>query len=154
MSRLTESVIEDFAIKLFERLGYFYEQPERENYSDVLLIERLQSAINHINPTIPESARQQALKDVERIHSPELLANNETFHRMLTEGVKVTYQKDGHERGDSVMLIDFDNPENNEFLVVNQFTVIENHLEKRPDVILFVNGLPFARTKTYSAVWG
>ena len=142
MSRLTESVIEDFAIKIFENLGYFYEQPERENYSDVLLIERLQSAINHINPTIPESARQQALKEVERIHSPELLANNETFHRMLTEGVKVTYQKDGHERGDSVMLIDFDNPENNEFLVVNQFTIIENHQEKRPDVILFVNGLP------------
>jgi type I restriction enzyme R subunit len=142
MSRLTESVIEDFAIELFERLGYFYEQPERENYSDVLIIERLQSAINHINPTIPESAKEQALKEVERIHSPELLANNETFHRMLTEGVKVTYQKDGHERGDSVMLIDFDNPENNEFLVVNQFTVIENHQEKRPDVILFVNGLP------------
>ena len=142
MSRLTESVIEDFAIKLFERLGYFHEQPERENYSDVLLIERLQSAINHINPTIPELARQQALKEVERIHSPELLANNETFHRMLTEGVKVTYQKEGHERGDSIMLIDFETPENNEFLVVNQFTIIENHQEKRPDVILFVNGLP------------
>jgi len=142
MSKLSENVIEEFAIKLFERLGYFYEQPERENYSDVLLIERLQSAINHINSTIPESARQQALKEVERIHSPELLANNETFHRMLTEGVKVTYQKDGHERGDSVMLIDFETPENNEFLVVNQFTVIENHQEKRPDVILFVNGLP------------
>jgi len=88
MSKLSENVIEEFAIKLFERLGYFYEQPERENYSDVLLIERLQSAINHINSTIPESARQQALKEVERIHSPELLANNETFHRMLTEGVK------------------------------------------------------------------
>lgn len=142
MTRLIESDIEGLAIKLFERLGYFYEQPERENYSDVLLIERLQSAINHINPTIPESARQQALKEVERIHSPDTLANNETFHRMLTEGVKVTYQKDGHERGDSVMLIDFETPENNEFLVVNQFTVIENHQEKRPDVILFINGLP------------
>lgn len=141
-NNLTESVIEDFAIKLFEGLGYFYQQPERENYSEVLLIDRLQSAIQNINPSIPELAQQQALKEVERIHSPELLANNETFHRMLTEGVNVTYQKDGHERGDLVWLIDFDNPENNEFLVVNQFTIIENHQEKRPDVILFVNGLP------------
>lgn len=152
MNKITESDIEELAIDLLKNLGYRCihapdispdsKQPERENYSDVLLIDRLQCAINHINPTIPESARQQALKEVERIHSPEFLANNETFHRMLTEGVKVTYQKDGHERGDSVMLIDFDNPENNEFLVVNQFTVIENHQEKRPDVILFVNGLP------------
>lgn len=152
MARLIESDIEELAIKLFENLGYRYiyapdiapdsDTPERKSFSDVLLIDRLQSAIQRINPTIPESAKEQALKDVERIHSPELLANNETFHRLLTEGVNVTYQKDGHERGDLVFLIDFDNPENNEFLVVNQFTVIENHQEKRPDVILFVNGLP------------
>lgn len=152
MVRLIESDIEELTIKLLENFGYKHiyapdiapdsDAPERNNFSDVLLIDRLRSAIRNINPTIPESAREQALKDVERIHSPELLTNNETFHRLLTEGVNVTYQKEGHERGDLVFLIDFDNPENNEFLVVNQFTVIENHQEKRPDVILFVNGLP------------
>jgi type I restriction enzyme R subunit len=71
-----------------------------------------------------------------------LLANNEAFHRLLSEGVKVSYQQHGNERGDLVWLVDFANPDNNEFVVANQFTVIENHQNKRPDVILFVNGLP------------
>jgi type I restriction enzyme R subunit len=70
------------------------------------------------------------------LHSPELIANNEAFHRMLTEGIKVSYQKDGANRGDLVWLIDFINPENNEFLVTNQFTVIENNVNKRPDTHL------------------
>jgi type I restriction enzyme R subunit len=71
-----------------------------------------------------------------------LIANNEIFHRLLTEGVKVTYQKDGIQRGDIVWLVDFKNTQNNDFLVVNQFTVIENHKNKRPDIVIFVNGLP------------
>jgi type I restriction enzyme R subunit len=81
-------------------------------------------------------------KGVERLHSPELLANNEAFHRMMAEGVKVNYQKDGQDRGDLVWLVDFANPENNEFVVANQLTVIENNQNKRPDIVLFVNGLP------------
>jgi type I restriction enzyme R subunit len=76
--------------------------------------------------------------------SPGMSTNNETFHRMLTEGIKVTYQKDGHPRGDLVWLVDFHTPENNDFVVCNQFTVIENHQNKRPDMVLFVNGLPLA----------
>ena len=84
----------------------------------------------------------EALKEVGRIQSPELLANNEAFHRLLTEGVKVSYQQHGNERGDLVWLVDFANPDNNEFVVANQFTVIENNQNKRPDLILFVNGLP------------
>ena len=91
---------------------------------------------------MPRHALQEAVKDVERIHSPELLVNNETFHRLLTEGVKVSYQKDGQDRGDLVWLIDFAKPENNEFVVANQFTVIENNQNKRPDIVLLVNGLP------------
>lgn len=152
MERLTENTIEAFAIKLFERLGYSYiyapeiapdgARPERSNYDQVLLTERLRTAVRRINPTIPLAAQQEAIKEVERIHSPEVLANNEAFHRMLTEGVKVSYQQDGHDRGDLIWLIDFANPENNDFVVANQFTVIENNQKKRPDVILFVNGLP------------
>lgn len=161
-NKITENKIEEFAIELLERLGYQYiyapdiahdgERPERNSYEDVLLTERLQNAIRRINSKIPFDSQEEALKEIQRINSPELLANNETFHRMLTEGINVSYQKDlpasagqagGTEtRGDLVWLIDFENPENNEFIVANQFTVIENGNNKRPDVILFVNGIP------------
>jgi type I restriction enzyme R subunit len=152
MSKLAESALEDFAIKLLERLGYSYvyapdiapdgDNPERRHYNEVILKDRLWSAVQRINPSVRRHALQEAVKDVERLHSPELLANNEAFHRLLTEGVKVNYQKDGQDRGDLVWLIDFAKLSNNEFVVANQFTVIENNQNKRPDIILFVNGLP------------
>ena len=106
------------------------------------LIERLQNAIRRISPKIPIDSLEEALKEIQRINSPELIANNESFHRMLTEGINVSYQKDGNQRGDLVWLIDFENAENNEFIVANQYTVIENGNNKRPDMILFVNGIP------------
>ncbi len=150
--KITENTIEEFSIELLERLGYQYiyapdiahdgEKPERASYEEVLLTERLQNAIRRINPKVPADSQEEAFKEIQRINSPELLANNESFHRMLTEGINVSYQKDGHDRGDLVWLIDFKNPENNEFIVANQFTVIENGNNKRPDVILFVNGIP------------
>ena len=102
----------------------------------------MQNAIRRINPNIPYDSQEEALKEIQRINSPELLNNNESFHRMLTEGIKVSYQKESNQRGDLVWLIDFKNPENNEFVVANQFTVIEDGNTKRPDVILFVNGIP------------
>jgi len=152
MTKITESKIENFTIELLENFGYQYlygpdiapdgNRPERQSFEDVLLLEYLQKAVNRINPTIPQDSREDAIKQIQRLNSPELIANNEAFHRMLTEGIKVSYQKDGNERGDLVWLIDFKNPENNDFLVVNQFTVIENGVNKRPDVVLFVNGLP------------
>ncbi len=149
---MTESAIEEFAIELLEHQGYQYvyapdiapdsDTPERTTFEDVLLLERLRTAVGRINPTIPADAREDAIKQIQRLNSPELIANNEAFHRMLTEGIKVSYHKDGADRGDLVWLIDLIDPENNEFLVANQFTVIENNVKKRPDVILFVNGLP------------
>lgn len=152
MTKITESAIEKFTIDLLEKAGYHYiygptiapdgETPERESFEDVLLIERLQKAIGRINPTVPQECREDAVKQIQRLISPELIPNNEAFHRLLTEGIKVTIQKDGRSRGDLVWLVDFKNPENNDFLVVNQFTVIENNVNKRPDVILFINGLP------------
>lgn len=152
MSKLTESAIEALAIQLFEQLGYsaIYapdiapdgDQPERTRYDEVLLIGRLSKALQRINPGMTATVLQAALKEVERIHSPELLTNNETFHRLLTEGVKVSTQHEGNERGDIVWLIDFDNPGHNEFAVASQFTVIENNLNKRPDLVVFVNGMP------------
>ena len=152
MTKITESAIEQFAINLLEHLGYQYlygpdiapdgDAPLRQSFSDVLLHDQLEKALARINPAVPASCREEALRQVERLGTHELIVNNEAFHRMLTEGIKVTHQVDGHDRGDLVWLIDFDNPENNDFVVVNQFTIIENHANKRPDLILFVNGLP------------
>jgi len=152
MSRITESAIEEFAIELLERQGYQYiyapdiapdsDTPERERFEDVLLLKRLRKAVGRINPGIPADAREDAIRQVRRLHSPDLISNNEAFHRMLTEGINVSYRKDGADRGDLVWLVDFNDPENNDFLVANQFTVVENDKNKRPDIILFVNGLP------------
>jgi type I restriction enzyme R subunit len=152
MIKLNEDAIETLAIERLQALGYQYihgaeiapdsTSPERESFADVLLIERLRQAVKRINPTIAQPALDEAIKTIQRISSPELLANNEAFHRLLTEGVNVSYQKDGSQRGDLVWLIDFANPDNNEFLVVNQYTIIENNQNKRPDLILFVNGIP------------
>jgi len=152
MAKITESQIETFCIELLKKQGYEYiyapdiapdsDNPQRSSFEAVLFSSRLTDAVARINPSIPHDAQQQAIKEISRIHSPELLTNNESFHRMLTEGVKISYQKDGSQRGDLVWLVDFANPENNNFVVANQFTVIENGVNKRPDVVLFVNGLP------------
>ncbi len=152
MTRITEHSIEAFAIELLDKLGYEYiyapniapdgGTPERETYEQVLLVERLQNAVKRINKYIPADAQAEAIKEIQRIASPELLANNEAFHRLLTEGIPVSKRVDGDDRGDRVWLIDFKNPYNNDFVVANQFTVVENNNNKRPDVILFVNGIP------------
>jgi type I restriction enzyme R subunit len=77
-----------------------------------------------------------------RIASPDLLHNNESFHRLLVEKVKIPYQENGYERSHEVALIDFEHIGNNQFLVVNQYTIIENNQNKRPDLLLFINGIP------------
>jgi len=152
MTRITENIIEAFAIELLAKLGYEYiyapdiaydgENPERDNYAQVLLLNRLQTAVKRINHSIPATAQAEAIKEIQRIASPELLTNNEAFHRLLTEGIPVSKRIDGYDRGDRVWLIDFKNPHNNDFVVANQFTIIENGSNKRPDIILFVNGIP------------
>lgn len=151
MHTITESEVEQICLEYLEDLGYgcllgpdispdglFVER----KYSDVVLIDRLTSAIDKLNPAIPDEAKADAIKKVLRADSPNLLNNNETFHRYLTEGIDIEYRKDGNIRGDKVYLVDFNNPENNEFLAVNQFTVIEEGNNKRPDIVLFINGLP------------
>ena len=151
-TKITEDAIELLAIEHLEALGYHYlygpdiasdgDHPERGSYDDVLLLKRLEAAVARLNSCVPATAQIDALRQIQRLNAPELIANNEAFHRLLTEGVPVTYQKDGVPRGDLVWLVDFTHPENNEWLVVNQFTVIENGVNKRPDVVLFVNGIP------------
>jgi type I restriction enzyme R subunit len=152
MKPITEDKIETFAIEVLQSMGWEYvhglaiapsaEQSERENFEQIVLIERLRKSVSVLNPTIPQDAQEQAIQKVLRIYSPELLHNNEIFHQLLVEKVKIPYQQDGFERSYEVALIDFENPLNNEFLCINQYTIVENNQNKRPDVLLFVNGLP------------
>jgi type I restriction enzyme R subunit len=161
MTKIVENTIESFAIELLSRLGYEYiygpdiapdgENPERESYEQVLLIKHLQNAVKRINPGIPADGQAEAIKAIQRIASPDLLANNETFHRLLTEGIPVSKRVEGDDRGDRVWLIDFKNPNNNEFVVANQFTIVENGINKRPDVLLFVNGIPLVMMELKNA---
>ncbi len=162
MKPITEQIIEEFAIGLLEKLGYEYlyapniapdsSTPERNSFEQVILRGRLEKAVRRINYTIPIDAQNEAIKEIQRIASPELLANNEAFHRFLTEGVPVSKRIDGDDRGDRVWLIDFKDPMNNEFVVANQFTIVENGNNKRPDIILFVNGLPLVVIELKNAV--
>jgi type I restriction enzyme R subunit len=149
---LYESEIEEITLKqLRDESGYCLafgpdllegSNPERV-YNEVVLHSRLRAAIDKLNPRIPSAAREEAYKKVLRTEGLRLIDNNEAFHRLLTEGVDVKFGiGGGKSRTDKVWLIDFDHPENNDFLAVNQFVVVENNINKRPDIVLFVNGLP------------
>ena len=147
MTPIFESDVEEFVIELlqgqkFEYLSPEEQEEERKDLSEVVLKERLKKAIDELNPTIPDEAKEQALRQVLNLPSQNLTSNNEAFHRMLTEGIEVEYLVEGNIRGDKVKLIDFEEIANNEFLACNQFTVIENNINKRPDVVIFINGLP------------
>lgn len=154
MNKITENEIELFAIELFEKLGYSYiYAPELErNHEEVLLKDKLLHAMEKINPSLPQSAIEDAIKQIDRIKSSELLSDNETFHKLLVEGVKVDIQRDGITRGEIVHLVDFETTSNNDFVVANQFTIIENGHNKRPDIILFINGLPLVVIELKNAV--
>ncbi len=158
MPTLSENTLEIFAIETLQALGWEYvhgqsiapetEKAERETFEQILLTQRLRKAVERLNPEIPKSAREQAIQNVHRIYSPELLHNNETFHQYLIEKLKVPYHQDGYERSHEVELIDFNNPLNNDYLAVNQYTIVERNIasgssqNKRPDILLFVNGIP------------
>lgn len=116
--------------------------PERNNYSQVVLVERLRMAIYRLNPLVPLVASEDALLQVLALNTPVLLAANRHFHRFLVNGVPVQYQKDGETRGDFVRLIDFADVSANEWLAVNQFSIKGAKYTRRPDIILFINGLP------------
>jgi type I restriction enzyme, R subunit len=152
VSSITENSIEAFAIDSLQSVGWKYahglaiapgsESAERDTFEQIVLTHRFRRAIARLNPEIPENAREQAIQKVQRIYSPNLLHNNEIFHHYLIEKVKVPYQQDGYERSYEVALVDFGKPSNNEFLVVNQFLIVEKNQNKRPDILLFVNGIP------------
>src|SRR3989338_7428293 len=152
MNKFAESTIEEAALSWLENLGYTTlsgpviapeeEAAERGNFSDVILVERLREAIERNNPDIPSEVKEEALKKILRFEHPSLIQNNHHFHRLLMDGVPVEYQEEGRTIHGQVWLIDFDNLDQNDWVAVNQFTVIENKNNRRPDIVLFVNGLP------------
>lgn len=159
---ITENEIEQIALDILnEDLGYTVlygpdiaegDQKERD-YSEVVLEQRLKNTIDKINPSIPTDAKEEAFKKALRTTTINLFENNQSFHQMLTEGIDVKFGiGDGKSKTDKVWLIDFANPENNEFVAINQFTVIENYNNKRPDIVLFVNGLPLVVIELKNAI--
>lgn len=157
MTYLDEAQVEIATVDYLQKLGYGYAygpdiafdgpNPERDakaNYSDVVLEGRLRDALEQINSDVPAEAISDAIRKITRLESPSLVENNRTFHKMLTDGVDVSWMADGGEKHDKVWLLDTVNIDNNDWLVVNQFTVIEDKRNRRPDVVVFVNGLPMA----------
>ncbi|HBO3836819.1 type I restriction endonuclease subunit R [Pseudomonas aeruginosa] len=149
---MTEDQLEQETLGWLAELGYQHlygpdiahdgDNPERESYRQVLLVERLRGAIARLNPLVPSAAREDALRQVLELGVPVQLSANRLFHRLLVSGVPVQYQKDGETRGDFVRLIDWADVRGNECLAINQFSIQGPKHTRRPDIILFVNGLP------------
>ncbi|MHB8816517.1 MAG: type I restriction endonuclease subunit R [Steroidobacteraceae bacterium] len=157
MSGFTESIVEGAALAWLETLGYTVlhgpdiaaGEPGAErsdpNYRDVLLERRLRQALVRLNPDLPPEAVEDAYRKLTRMDAPSLIERNRALHRMLVDGVTVEYRrKDGSIAGAQAQVIDFDTPASNDRVAVNQFTVSDGQHTRRPDVVLFVNGLPLA----------
>jgi type I restriction enzyme R subunit len=150
---LNESIVEDATLTWFGELGYEVGHgphlapgepaAERDSFGEAVLVGRLREAIRRLNVSIPEEAREEALRKVLRVRTPSLTQTNRAFHRMLRDGVPVEYPRpDGSIAGDHVRLVDFADVGANDWLAVNQFTVIEGQHNRRPDIVVFLNGLP------------
>jgi type I restriction enzyme, R subunit len=151
--RYNETQVERAALEWFQELGYGLafgpdiapNEPstERSSFGETVLAGRLRAALKRLNPTLPTEALEEACRKVTVPQHPSLIANNRAFHRMLVDGIAVECRrKDDSIGAEIVRLIDFENPEANDWLAVNQFTVIEGQHNRRPDTVVFVNGLP------------
>lgn len=156
---ITEDQLEQLCIEWFQSIGYDYvcgydiapdgASPERSDYGQVVLDARLLNQLQAINPQIPTATLEQVVLEVSKVESPVLIKSNKAFHQTLLEGVKVEFNSADSSGGqrkktDYVQLVDFNTPANNEFLVVNQYTLLGSKGNRRPDVLVFVNGLPLA----------
>jgi type I restriction enzyme R subunit len=151
---MTEDQLEQICLEWFKTGGYEFafgrdiardgDAPERSDYQQVILHDRLISSLRKINPHIPLETLEEAALTVTKPESPALIRNNRIFHKLLLEGVPVEYSYGDEKKTDHVQLIDFHNVENNQFLVVNQFTIQGTRQLRRPDIVVFINGLPIA----------
>ena len=154
MSRkFTESMVEEAALAWLEEVGWRVahgpdiapDMPaaERHEFGEVVLARRLRDALARLNPMLPAEALEDAFRKLMRPEGADLIARNRATHRLLVDGVDIEYRPAGADiRGAQAQVIDFDDVANNDWLAVNQFSVIENRHNRRPDVVLFINGLP------------
>lgn len=151
---INEEQVELLAIEWFKELGYDYllgyeiapdsQNPHRTNYQEVVLNAKLQTALIKLNPNIPLVAIEEAIDILKKSQHATLIQNNRAFHQILLQGINVDVKDGDDTKGDVVKIIDFENPLNNDFLVVNQFTIKGTKGNRRPDLIVFVNGLPIS----------
>ncbi len=151
---ITEDQLEQLALTWFQDSGWEYrhgpdiapdgDTPERADYRQVLLQGRLHDALHRLNPAVPDAVLEEVLHRVAKLHEPSVIQSNRSFHEALLDGLAVIVEKNGEKRGDRVRLIDFEHPELNQFLVVNQYTVLGTKQPRRPDLVCFINGIPIA----------
>jgi type I restriction enzyme R subunit len=155
MTTFTEDTVEQAALEWLAGLGYQIAHgpdlapgepaTERRSYADVVLYDRLRAALARLNPGLPAPALDDAFRKLTRPDRPSLVTNNHALHRLMVDGVTVEYTKaEGAIAGAQARVVDFDDPAANDWLAVNQFTVVESGKNRRPDVVLFLNGLPLA----------
>lgn len=155
MTAFTESVVEEAALAWLGGVGWMVRNgadiapgepgAEREHFGQTVLERRLRDALGRLNPRLPPSAMEDAFRKLTRPEGADLVARNRATHRFLVDGVTVEYRTaEGEIRGGQARAVDFARVEANDWLAVNQFSVIENKHTRRPDVVLFVNGLPLA----------
>lgn len=154
MAFITEDHVEIQSIEWFKELGYQYKcgydiapdeaESERKDYRSVIIEERLTSALKRINPELPNSTIKTAISSLTSPNIPSLISCNRQVHQWLTKGIKVVYHEGTQEVGKQLKVIDYENPENNDWLIVNQFTIHGHKHNRRPDLIVFVNGLPLS----------
>ncbi|HEU4740670.1 MAG TPA: type I restriction endonuclease subunit R [Meiothermus sp.] len=154
MSVFNENTVEQATLEWLRSMGYEYRfgpniapgeaQAERESYREVLLMGRLRDALTRLSPGVPQAALDEAIRKITTPEHPSLMQNNRAFHRMLTDGLEVETLENGQTLGRRVQLVDYAHPERNNWLVVNQFTIQDGQIERRPDVLVFLNGIPVA----------
>lgn len=155
MNGFSEDIVEHAGIEILKELGWNYfhgtsvapdgPAPQRQSFSETILLKRLERALETLNPGVPEPARNEAIRRLLTSETPSLVEENRRLHRMLTDGVDVEYRAtDGRIVSEKVWLIDFADVCANDWVAINQFTVVEGRFNRRPDVVLFVNGLPLA----------
>lgn len=151
---ITEDQLEQLCLSWFNEIGYDYvcgydiapdaSAPERSDFRQLILTGRLLTQLQIINPHIPVTTLEQVILQIAKPETPILIKNNKQFHQYLQEGVKVDFKLNGEDKTDYVQLVDFSNTHNNQFLVVNQFSILGSKSHRRPDIIAFINGLPLA----------
>ena len=152
MALITEDHLEQQCLEWFKDLGYRHvfapdldrdgPTPERSDYRKVILTGRLRSALQRLNPGVPASSIESAVLQLANPNVPGLLASNRSFHRWMTQGLPITYMEGNQQVGIRLKVIGFDNSAANDWLVVNQLAIQGTKHNRRPDVVVYLNGLP------------